>query len=405
MKILLLNQFFWPDAAPTAQLLGDVARDLAERGHEVTVLCGSSAYSAGKSAEPAPPVNIVRTPAAPFAHGRIAKLLSYASFFAGALIRTLRMSRPDVVLCLTTPPFLAVLGWLIRKLRGARYYIWEMDLYPEVAVDLGFLKPKSGLTRALLAMSRAVRSHADGVIALGPCMRERLIRSGVPEHKIFVAENWAHSSGARGELPAAELPLEILYAGNLGLAHDVDTISAAMLRLKSDRRFHFQFAGGGPRRAALERFCRDNEIDSLSFHSYLEPGEFYRNLSACALGLVTQSEACFGSVVPSKVYGLMAASRPILYIGPRDTTPGRIVRAFRCGWQVDCGDVDSVVNLLWLLAAQPDALSAAGARGRKAFLENYDVLIGVARLAAILGAATEPVYESGFAEPSSISKF
>jgi glycosyltransferase involved in cell wall biosynthesis len=99
---------------------------------------------------------------------------------------------------------------------------------------------------------------------------------------------------------------------------------------------------------------------------------------------VTQSAACFGSIVPSKVYALMAAGRPILYIGPKGTTPSRIIRNFQCGWQIECGDVKSLVDLLHFLAGCSEAIRGAGGRARKAFLENYGLPIGVARLAAIL---------------------
>jgi glycosyltransferase involved in cell wall biosynthesis len=371
MKILLLNQFFWPDSAPTAQLLGDVARDFAEQGHQVTVICGSGSY--------------VRS--SPTQTGKAAKLLSYVTFYLRALFHSLLRSRPDIMLCLTTPPFLSVIGLIVKKLRGVRYYIWEMDLYPEVAIDLGFLRRGSLVTRALEWLAKLARTNAERVIAIGECMRGRLITSGVPDEKIEVAENWA--DGARIQLSARApgLPIELLYSGNLGLAHDLHTMAGAMLQLRSDDRFRFKIAGGGPRRQLLENFCRDNAISAASFIPYQEPDDFARNLAACDIGLVTQSSACFGSVVPSKVYTLMAAGRPILYIGPKGTTPSRIVRDFQCGWQIECGDVKSLVDLLRFLAGCPAAIQEAGRSARAAFLENYDLPIGIARINAVLGCS------------------
>jgi glycosyltransferase involved in cell wall biosynthesis len=175
-----------------------------------------------------------------------------------------------------------------------------------------------------------------------------------------------------------------LYSGNLGLAHDLHTMAGAMLELRSDSRFRFTIAGGGPRRPLLESFCRDNAISAASFLPYQEPDEFARSLEASDIGLVTQSSACFGSVVPSKVYALMAAGRAILYIGPKGTTPSRIIRNFQCGWQIECGDVKSLVDLLRFLAGCSEAIRGAGGRARKAFLENYDLPAGVARIATIL---------------------
>jgi colanic acid biosynthesis glycosyl transferase WcaI len=110
-----------------------------------------------------------------------------------------------------------------------------------------------------------------------------------------------------------------------------------------------------------------------------------RSFGACHVGLVTQKAATLGSVVPSKTYGLMAAGRPILYIGPREATPARIISRFRCGWQIDPGDAAGLIAILQLLAANPGLVREAGERGRKAFLHQYDLPMGVARICSILG--------------------
>jgi len=384
MRILLLNQFFWPDPAPTAQLLGDLASHLAGQGHQVTVICGSGRYVRLNPTQAGMPVlqpmRIVRVPSVPFGH----KVLSYATFYLGALFHSLRLPKPDIILCLTTPPFLSVIGLIVKKLRGVRYYIWEMDMYPEVAIDLEFLRRESPLARALAWLSKLARTNATRVIALGECMRGRLIASGVPDAKIEVAENWVDGNRIHPSDRPPRLPIELLYSGNLGFAHDLHTLAGAMLQLRSDNRFRFTIAGGGPRRPLLESFCRDNAISAASFLTYQEPVDFARSLAACDIGLVTQSSACFGSVVPSKIYALMAAGRPILYIGPQGTTPSRVIRNFQCGWQIECGDIKSLVDLLRFLAGCSEAIRGAGGRARKAFLENYDLPIGVSHIATVL---------------------
>ena len=103
------------------------------------------------------------------------------------------------------------------------------------------------------------------------------------------------------------------------------------------------------------------------------------------IGLVTQQNACSGAVVPSKVYGLLAAGRPILFIGPADATPAAIIHRYRCGWHIECGDVDGLVELLAQLSAQPELVRAAGQRARETLLAHYDRPLGVARICDILG--------------------
>ena len=112
--------------------------------------------------------------------------------------------------------------------------------------------------------------------------------------------------------------------------------------------------------------------------------ELAENFSRGDVGLVTQHNDCFGSVVPSKVYAYMAAGTPVLYIGPRRTTPVQIIERYRCGWHVQCGDSAGLQLLLQELASDGERVRVAGQNARSAFLENYDLPIGTSRISAAL---------------------
>lgn len=385
MRVLVLNQFFWPDPAATSQFLTDLARGLAIEGHSVTAICSGSQYVHHRDAESAEKTTrTIRVRTAQFSRGRFGRVVSYLSFYCGALWRSLWLPRQDVVLTLTTPPLLCLVGTVLKSLRGSRHYIWEMDVYPDVAVALGVLRPGSAVTRILGALVSYSRRRADGVIALGECMRERLGAGGMPAEKIHVAENWADGSRI-GPLPHVEDGrLKILYSGNLGLAHDVDTITQAIMRLAADPQFSFSFAGGGPQRGALEDACKQYRVADVTFEPYKDAADLSGHFGRCDVGLVTQKAATLGCVVASKTYALMAAARPILFIGPREATPARIIERFRCGWQIDPGDVDALLELLRLLAAKPGLVRDAGARSYAAFRQHYDLPQGVANIARIL---------------------
>ncbi len=389
MKILLLNQFFWPDSAATSQLLTDLARGLAEQGHTVYAISADGGYAVSAAGVP-PPVEIHRVKALPFARGKVGRVLSYLSFYVSAAVRGLTLPRPDLVLTLTTPPLLSLLGNLISALRGSRHFIWEMDVYPDVAIDLNYFKAGGLADRLTGFLADFSRRHADGIIALGECMKDRLVRRGIDPRRISVADNWADAAAihplARQGNPRQ---LVLLYSGNLGLAHDLDTLTESMRELRNDDRFHFLFVGSGGRRQELADFCKAHSITSLELRPYVQRESLSYSLSAGDIGLVTQREACCGSVVPSKVYGLMAAGRPILFIGPRDATPARIVERFSCGWHVNCNDSGALTALLKYLAAHPSEVAKAGQNARKALLENYDLPLGVNRIVHILGAGPE----------------
>lgn len=382
MQILLINQFFWPDLAATSQLLTDLVSHLAEQGHDVTVICAKHTY-AGADCTRQPPVRIVRVPDLPFARGRLARPLSYLSFLLMSAWVACRLPKQDIVVTMTTPPLLGVVGFLVQKLRGVKHYIWEMDLYPDAAVELQVLKAESPITRFIAFVADYVRRRASAIIVLGECMRARVIAHGIAPESVVIAENWADGTLLR---PGSRLPgrnLTIIYPGNLGLAHDIPTFGAAMRELKSESGINYLFVGGGAR---LEEMKREAEgVTTATFLPYCSRDRLNDLLSGADIGLVTQTNASLGSVVPSKAYSLMAAGLPILFIGPAESTVAAMIRRFQCGWELRCGDTAGLVSLLRELHASREQVVHAGLRSRQAFLEHYDKPVGVQRVCDVIG--------------------
>ena len=383
MQITFLNQFFWPDTAATGQLVGDVCRAIGAEHARTTAICGGSDYGV-QDTTAAPPSRILRASFVPFSRSPLLRLLSYGSFIAGSIWNSYRIKRPDIIVTLTTPPLLSVLGRMIKLMRGCQHYIWEMDVYPDIAVDLEVLARDSMLASLIGFFADWSRRNADGIIVLGDDMKARLIARGIPEDRIFVAENWADGSEITPQ-PFPEGPFVVHYSGNFGLAHDVETIAGVIDRLRDDPRFKFVFAGGGPRREYLKKYCQDHGIENVAFRPYCSRRELGASLAEGHVGLVTQLPQTSGSVVPSKTYGIMAAGRPVLYIGPPDTTPAQNIRRYGCGWRIDPGDVGGLVDLLKFLEADRAAVRSAGIKSREAFEQHYDLPIGVQRIINILG--------------------
>lgn len=384
MRILFLNQFCWPELAATSQLLTDVVRHLAGEGHEITVICAATSYAGTDSTE-RPEARIIRTPSFPFKRSLLGRALSYFSFFGWALWYGLRAPRQDVIVAMTTPPLLSLVGEAIRRLRGGRFYIWEMDLYPEIAIDLGVVKKDSLLTRGWNRLVDFSRARADGIIALSECMRDRLLDRQAPYAKIHIAENWANSDRIYAATRGKSGPVTLVYPGSLGRAHDTRTIAFAMDHFKNDSRFRFVFVGGGLGMAALRQRCKENGVENAEFHSYKTPDALAEIMAEAHIGLVTQIETVRGSLVPSKIYAVLAAGLPLLFVGPSPVEPARVVNRFRCGWRVAPGDGEGLVTLLNMLAADREHLMQAGRRARQAFLEHYDRGVAVRRIARILG--------------------
>lgn len=389
MRIALLNQFFWPDTSATSQILSDTARFLAEE-HEITVICsGNGVASTNGNSGFATGVSTIRTRSSGFSHRTTYRISSYVSYLAGSLYWGLKSKRPDVYVTLTTPPVLPILGSLLTTLRGAKHVIWEMDVYPDIATDIHYLKPGGLIDRVSGSALDWSRRRAHAIIVLGHDMKDRLTARGISEHRIHVVENWADGSEIR-PLPFPDGPLVIHYSGNLGLAHETETIQEVIRRLANHPNFQFVFAGGGPRRSALEEFCRSQEIFNVDFRTYCKRSELGTSLAEGHLGLVTQLPQTVGSVVPSKIYGIMAAGRPLLFIGPAESTPARHIRRFQCGWHIQAGDVDGLESLLFQLSGNRHLLCEAGSRARRAFESTFDLSFGLGALKRVIESSIYP---------------
>lgn len=381
MKVLFINQFFAPDEAATAQLLGDVVAQVA---CDAGVVCGASRYAGGTAA--AFDGVVVRRVSAPaFGHGRLRKLWSYGGFYSGALLAALRTPAPEVVVTMTTPPLLGLIGLALQRMRGARHFIWEMDVYPDIANELGVFKEGGLIDRIVGWLADWPRRKADGVVVLGPCMAARIQGRGVDAARIHICHNWADGEAIRPEPFVEDGRLKVLYSGNFGLAHDFDTVVGALRILGKDAQFEFLFSGGGPQLGRLKTICEENGYTSCRFQGFRPREALGGLLARCDVGLVIQKNGTEGAVVPSKSYGLMAAGRPIAYVGPDKATPAWLIEEHGAGWRLANGDVDGLVTRLRELRESPQSYKEAGRRARLAFEGNYDLKMGVRRFLRTIG--------------------
>ena len=272
MKILLLNQFYPPDVAPTGQYLHDLATFLVKKGHEVRVICSRKSYN-GEETFPAKDirdgVHIKRLYASGFGRGSTSgRLADYASFYS-ALAASLLMlrPRPDIVLALTTPPYLGVIAKFFAGLYGYRHTHWIMDLYPDV---LAAHRQKQGgfIYRILQFLTRWQFRGTSSTIVLGPFMEKKISNyMAQPElKKLQSCFLWSDatfvdqkSSGntLRRERGWQEQELVLLYSGNMGLGHRFAEFLAAARQLGAQGPL-WAFSGGGKRRIEIENFIREN---------------------------------------------------------------------------------------------------------------------------------------------------
>ncbi|MBX3383085.1 MAG: glycosyltransferase family 4 protein [Phycisphaeraceae bacterium] len=409
MHIVLLNQAFHPDVVATAQMAKDLADHLARRGHRVSAIASRSIY--GKSGAVLPkreevpvlggsaPISVYRVGFSLFGkRGTLARLFDFAFFYVLAAFKILTIPRADVVVGFSTPPFIALLALLSRTLRGGKAVYWAMDLYPDVPIASGMLKERSLIARVLERIHRGLIRRADATVALGRCMRDRMLAKGLPGERIRFIPVWSDESGVTPLAAGAENPVRsrwglgdefvVMYSGNFGLGHDAETIKAAMLALRDEPGVRFVFVGGGKRRAEIEAFIREHGLKGAAYHDYVPREELSRSLAVGDAHLISLREGMEGLIVPSKLFGIMAAGRAGLFIGNPSSEIARILTENQCGEVVREGDAGALVAAIRRLAADRAACADMGARARAALLGRYDATTACAQWVALLEELT-----------------
>jgi len=401
MKVLLLNQFFHPDHSATAQIETDLALDLAAAGIEVTALAARGSYLGGDTLparETWRGIEIHRLAATSLGKRTLAhRALDYGSFYVSATLELARLPRHDAVVALTTPPLIAAAGLVAKTFKRSRLVYWVQDLYPEVAVAFGALSPRSAATRAMQATSRQVLRASDRVVVLGEAMRDRAVEGGATPERVAVIPNWADGEAVK-PLPHAENPLRaelaggasclVMYSGNIGRGHDVETLVGAARLLRDRADVSFLFLGEGAKRLELQLAARD--LPNVRFGPYQPRERLAASLSAADLHLVSLSPGLVGLLEPSKLYGIMAAGRPALFVGPAATEVARTIEREGCGCVVANGDARGLADAITSLAGDAPTRDHMGRRGREALVARYDRRLATARFRDLLLGLAHP---------------
>lgn len=383
-------------------MLSDLVEAAAAQGFECRVVCCDRSYAQPQrryaAREERPGVSVRRIRATGFGRASAAgRLLDYASYLLGAAFSALRGPSPRLVVGLSTPPLLGVLAVAIARLRGARAVYWVMDVYPDLAVELGTLAPGARSTRALRALSRWALLRADLVVALGEEMERRLKRLA-PAANVVVVHNWADERAFAGDAAGRDAcraargwsdSFVALYSGNLGLAHEFDTVLAAAERLRASPDILFAFVGTGPRRRELEAAAGARGLANVRFLPPVPRDELEASLASADVQLITLKPGIEGLLVPSKIYGILASGRPCLYVGPRRGEVFEILRAAGCGTCLDPGDALGVAAALRSYRDDAPRRMREGQRARAAFLERFTRGAQTGRLLGALRALAE----------------
>jgi len=394
MRLTIINQFYTPDLSPTAHLAASLAEHRAALGDVVRVVTSRGGYVSRSAAglaerDGAVKVHRVWTPQLGKSNA-IKRCIDYGVFYLGALLCLMTLPRQDLIISLTTPPYIiwtAIVHRLIHA-RRPKLILWNMDCYPELAERSDKLRENGFAASVMRAMNRSVFRRLDHLVCLDRAMVDLLNSQYAPPARAVpttIIPNWEPASFfPREEMnpDGSTVPwtgvdeallrdrFVVLYLGNAGYGHDFETAldAAAMLRNEA---VVFLFVGGGSRWNAIERRVRERGLANVVMRGYV-PKEVTRDVMRCAhCALITLRDRILGVMSPSKLHSNLAMGLPVIYVGPERSNVDDAIADHRCGVSVRHGDAQGVADYIRALQGNEARLAEAKDNARQAFEKAY----------------------------------
>ena len=390
--ILILTQVYVPDTPAVGQYLHDSAVTLISRGHDVCVLTASRGYENPTRKyslrEIRDEVEIRRIPLTSFGKNSIlARLLGGLSLVIQTILRGILSQKFDAILVSTSPPMCSIAALVLSCLRKTPICYWVMDLNPDQIIKLGMLEEGSFPARLMNWLNRRILGRAERIVVLDRHMAGRVQCKRDVASKTAIIPPWPHNSPAekfehtanpwRKEQLIGDDCLVMMYSGNHSLANPLDTFLQAALLLQDEDGLCFFFVGGGLGKQEVEAIIERESPRNLRSLPY-QPLETLRySLSAADVHLVSVGNETVGISHSCKIYGAMAAGRPILLLSPKSCYATEIIERHDVGWHVTHGDVGGTVEVLRQIRhTPPDHLVEMGRNAQELVQRHYsrDVL-------------------------------
>ena len=382
MGILVLNLYYPPDTSATAKMAAAFIGPLAAR-HDVTVVCGRPSYDPTErrawrlwQTEQSGNVRIIRVGSTDYPRTQMARrVLNYLTYVALSVPRALLLPC-DVVLAMTDPPFEGIVGAFVAMLKGKPYVYNIRDMYPDMALGGAIVEP--GLGRVWEKLHRWALRRATRVIVLGEDMRARIVAKGVDPQRVVIVRDGAEiacdESADTQPDPAVVAAIRgdfrfvLLHAGNLGFYGAWDTLIGAASQLAGDG-IGFVFVGDGAQRAQIEAAAA--RAANVRFLPFFPASKIPSVLAAPDVHIITIKRGLEGVVVPSKMYGILAAGQPIVAVAPKETDAASLSERRGFGISADPDKPEDLVAAVRALSIDPTRLAAMRTAARAA-AADYD---------------------------------
>jgi len=379
-RLIFINRFFFPDHSATSQILSELTFHLAGLGHDVHVITSRQSYDDPKAdlphRETIRGVNVHRVFSTRFGRSTLlSRTADYISFCVACRRALLSLAGPgSLTIAKTDPPMIGIVAMWVSKRKHSHLVNWLQDMFPEVAIRLGVPLLQGRIGRCLTRLRNQSLRFAVANIAIGNSMAHQVLAQHVLPEQIHVIHNWCDDDQIV-PVPPADNQLRLAwsledkfvvgYSGNLGRAHDIDTVLKAAEILKANPRFVFVVIGGGLGMDGLMRQVTEHGLQrSFRFMPYQNQATLKDSLSVPDVHWISLKPELEGLLFPSKLYGIAAAGRPIVAIGSTSGELAQLVQKHQCGLAIEQGDAEGLALALTALSTDSQRCATMGRRAR-----------------------------------------
>ena len=344
-NIIIISELYYPEQNATGYILTGIAEGLAEKD-SVNVLCAQPCYNQrgikAPKLEERNGVAIRRCWSTTCDPKQIwGRLLNFTTTSLSVGWRALfSIKRGDKVLVVTNPPLLPFFVRVVCWLKGAKFVLLVHDVYPDVFVPLGLMKSSHPLYRMLSWVNGKLYASADRVVALGRDMARLVEEKSQGGAHVSVIPNWGDVNVIT-PMPKTENALlqklnltdkfVVHYSGNHGRTHDLLSIIEAAKLLEDERDVHFLFIGEGSGKAEVVARAAELELENVTFCTFVDRAELNTSLNAADVSVLAFKKGMAGISVPSRLYNLMAAGKPILGVVDNNSEVADVIREAKLG--------------------------------------------------------------------------
>ena len=397
MIVYLVNRYFWPDESATSLLLTDLAEDLQTAGHEVQVFTSRQLYNRPQAQLPRHQIwqgiQIHRLNTSRFGRRHFCgRLFDIITFHLALRYANNITAPPDAWFVMTDPPLIVNTVLQLRGRLDGRVIHHVDDVYPDLAMALGSLPQRGWVSSLLGRWAQAGLRNCDQVLALGECMAGVLKNKGVADDRLAINPPWADGSRLfpldhqenkfRQEIGIPEDDLVVMYSGNMGLGHRFETILSAARSLAPVDTVHFVFIGDGAKKPQIDACRRAHNLKNCLLLPYQPKERLRETLSAGDIHLISLDAQVQGLIVPSKLAGILAVGRPVVFLGNEQNSIATAILEGQCGHVIPEGEVNRLEEIIEKLMENPGYRRRLGEAARNLFDREYDRAVVVPKIIA-----------------------